>query len=67
MRRLFEGGVYSRAAFIRGNTVRRMVILESPERDSIQSPGGGGSGVECARNTNSLKITTINFISRIIR
>ena len=44
-----------------------MVILESPERESIQSPGGGGSGVECARNTNSLKITTINFISRIFR
>ena len=46
-----------------------MVILESPERDSIQSPGGWGgeSGVEYARNTNSLKITTINFISRIFR
>ena len=49
MRRLFEGGVYSRAAFIRGNTVFNPVadpdlqIREGSGHPDPEIRGGGGA------------------------
>ena len=35
MRRLFEGGVYSRAAFIQGNKVNYCIVLSFEARDPL--------------------------------